>query len=119
MKAFLHLLFVASSVALAPNAFASRPVPVTITGCVSDGTFFSEVTDFGTHRVEARSNRYPIKLYYSSGSSDAPDASTAVPLQRYEGNRLVATGHLLPGDIMFVDHDQIVITGNCATGEPR
>jgi len=89
-------------------AAASRPVHAVITGCVRDGVFVSERTEFGTH---VSPGGYRISLLKEPGSP--------VDLQAFEGRRVSVTGELLPGDAFLVEEESLVDRGPCdgATGD--
>jgi tetratricopeptide (TPR) repeat protein len=102
MRILLALLVIASGVFFAAALSASQPVRVTITGCVKGGELWSEKTDFGTHASEGK---YRIKALARGG---AP-----IELTRYEGNRISAAGHLLPGDRFYADESSLRVLGAC------
>ncbi len=83
-------------------AVASRPVHAVITGCVRDGVFVSERTEFGTH---VSPGGYRIRLLAEQGSP--------VALQPFEGRRVSVTGELLPGDVFLVEEESLVDRGPC------
>jgi hypothetical protein len=89
-------------VALPTLLLASEPVHAIITGCVQEGVFLSESTDFGTH---VSSGGYRITLLFAPGS---PEDLTAL-----EGRRIMVTGELLPGDSFFVEEGTLVDRGPC------
>lgn len=64
----------------APPAQASRPVPRTITGCVTNGVLTS---DDGYRISPMQKNHQPM------------------PLAAYNGKRISAAGELLPGDHFY------------------
>jgi hypothetical protein len=84
---------------------ASEPVEVVITGCVQNGIFMSESTDFGTH-VSPGGHR--IFLLF------APDSP--VDLTELEGRRISVTGELLPGDSFFIEEETLIDRGPCEAG---
>ena len=86
MRLLLHatLAFLLAPVAAAP-AWASGPVPATITGCVLQGALI------GGRQPGARYVIRPMR------------AGQPLDLSRYEGQRLRFTGQLLPGDRYIVE----------------
>ena len=105
VSALLAGLMVAGPV---PAAHASRPVAVEITGCVRDGSFVSEMTDFGTHTSDGS---YVIRLF---GRRDqASGAADPIDLAPHEGMRLRIKGYLSPGDRMTTSPDGIEVIGPC------
>lgn len=74
-------LIVSATVALAATAEASRPVPRTITGCVSAGVFTSD-------------DGYVIRAR-GAGFEE-------YDLSRFEGRRISVQGMLSPGDLFAV-----------------
>lgn len=82
-SSFLHLaaaaVAIAAALAVAP-AQASRPVPRTITGCVTNGVLTSD-------------DGYRIS---PMGKDHKP-----MPLAAYNGKRISAAGELLPGDHFY------------------
>lgn len=93
---------------LACVAFASRPVPVKITGCVKHGVLFSEQTDFGNH---VSAGGYRIRV--TDGRGDV------VNLSRYEGRRIKVAGTLLPGDTFILTPGMIRVLGECRRAQPK
>ena len=98
-------------VAMTTRLLASMPVHAVITGCVQDGVFMSESTDFGTH---VSPGGYVITLRTEAGGP--------VDLTALEGRRIIMTGELLPGDTFFVEEETLLDRGPCdgakAGGEP-
>ncbi|MFQ3573355.1 MAG: tetratricopeptide repeat protein [Thermodesulfovibrionales bacterium] len=86
------------------EAYASMPVEVTMTGCVIDGKFTKEVTDFGTHKVKG-SNTYLIKIIDKDRKP--------IDLRGYNGMRLSIKGFLTPGDYLYTDSQSIKVMGDC------
>ena len=84
------------------GAYASRPVEVIITGCVANGVFRSEETDFGTHKSKGG---YIIRVFAIKRH--------LVDLIKYEGQRIRIRGYLLPGDSFFVRPERITKIGLC------
>lgn len=98
LMTFMGLLGVFCAVPLR----ASEPVSVVITGCVRDGVFVSEFTDFGTH---VSPGKYRITPFISRDG--------LLDLTPFEGRRLSITGELLPGDSFFVEEETLVDRGPC------
>lgn len=82
--------------------FASEPVHAVITGCVKDGIFISESSDFGTH---VGRGGYRMSLLIAPGNR--------LDLTKLEGRRIVVTGDLLPGDSFFVREETLADLGPC------
>ena len=89
-------------VAMPTRLRASMPVHAVITGCVQEGVFMSESTDFGTH---VSPGGYRISLRTEAGAS--------VDLTALEGRRIMVTGNLLPGDTFFVEEEILLDRGPC------
>jgi hypothetical protein len=85
------------------SLWASAPVKVTITGCVTGGVLVSEKTDFGTH---ASGGKYRIKPLTTKGDP--------LGLAAQEGKRISVAGQLLPGDRFYADAASIRVLGPCA-----
>ncbi|MFP1632520.1 hypothetical protein ACLB6G_12345 [Zhengella sp. ZM62] len=103
------VLLIAIMLGLASGALASEPVAVEITGCVHDGRFVSETTDFGTHQS---TGEYVIHLFLSRSSASGTQRVPA-DLRPYEGNRLRVSGFLSPGDSLDLDRNAIKVIGPC------
>lgn len=88
------------------HLFASEPVYAVIVGCVQGGVFMSESTDFGTHVAPGK---YRITLFMEPGSP--------LDLTALEGRRIMASGHLLPGDSFFALEETLVDRGPCESGQ--
>jgi hypothetical protein len=82
---------------------ASMPVDVTITGCVYNGIFFSETTDFGTHISK---EKYKIQAVDS--------ALNRVDLSDFKGKKISIRGKLLPGDRFIIEKENVHVLGVCA-----
>ncbi len=76
------IVAMASGLAGATPAMASKPVPKTIVGCVFNGGFVS-------------SDGYEIRPRYANGQ--------AVDLRPFEGHTVAIAGELLPGDAFIVN----------------
>lgn len=70
-----------AAMALTSPAVASKPVPKSIIGCVTNGTFVS-------------SDGYDIRPIGADGKP--------IDLRPFEGHALTINGDLLPGDILIV-----------------
>jgi hypothetical protein len=88
-------VFATAFVAITP-AVASKPVPRTIVGCVTNGSFVS-------------SDGYEIHPTTANGQ--------AVDLRPFEGRQVTISGDLLPGDAFIVKKPP-ADTGPCRTGKP-
>lgn len=77
-------------------AFASKPVPKTIVGCVFNGTFVS-------------SDGYDIHPRDANGKE--------VDLRPFEGHTVTISGDLLPGDAFIVEKP-LRDTGSCTMMRP-
>lgn len=91
LLAVLSVLIVVGFVAV-DRAVASRPVPRTITGCVTSGSLHS-------------SDGYEIRV-------------RNLNLAPYEGKRIQLRGNLLPGDNFHADTDGLKVLGNCGGRRP-
>lgn len=89
------------------NALASLPVAVKITGCVEKGAFMSEEINFGTHNVKRTGKEVHYKIMPVDNNHDP------VNLSSYEGKRIKASGHLLPGVSFIVSQKNIKVIGEC------
>jgi hypothetical protein len=86
-----------------PNvALASRPVPVTITGCIEAGRLLSDQTDFGSHVQPGRYSIQPLTQEMQPAD-----------LQAWEGHRVSIRGSLLPGDSFIIQRESIKRLGRC------
>ncbi len=90
-------------------AFASEPVNAKITGCVINGEFSSQITDFGTHIAQDGEIGYPITMYDANCKTD----NCLINLDTYEGKKIMVEGSLLPGDLFFVKRGDIRMLGDC------
>ncbi|HNU84791.1 MAG: hypothetical protein QM256_09310 [Pseudomonadota bacterium] len=104
----LVALFVAGmGFLIAGSLGASAPVKVTITGCVTGGVLVTEKTDFGTHISEGE---YRIRPFVPSGEP--------LDLAAHEGERIIMTGHLLPGDRFYAYAKSLRVLGPCTATAP-
>ncbi len=90
-------------------SYASMPVAVTMTGCVMDGRFTTEGTDYGTHKVE---HPYVIKVIDR-------DSNKPIELKDYNGKRISIKGYLHPSDLLFTDKNSIKLIGDCEQGQKK
>ncbi len=103
MRRLVALFAVVLGFLFAGSLWASAPVKVTITGCVTGGVLVTEKTDFGTHASEGRYRIKPLT------PKDAP-----LDLSAHEGKRITVGGHLLPGDRFYAAEASIRVLGPCA-----
>lgn len=90
-------------------SLASMPVDVTMTGCVQEGTFTTEETDYGTHKVKAG---YLIRV--------VDKERRPIDLKGYNGKRIIIKGYITPGDYLFADPSSIRQIGKCSrTGSKK
>jgi hypothetical protein len=87
---------------LVSYSWASLPVKVTIIGCVKDGKFISEQTDFGTHVSEGK---------YTIRPTDSDHR--LIDMGFHEGRRIRVPGYLLPGDRFIIELEDIEDLGSC------
>jgi hypothetical protein len=95
MKRFRTCLFIFAILGLVAvdHSLGSRPVPKTITGCVTDGTLIS-------------SDGYEIRV-------------RELNLASYEGKRIQVRGNLLPGDNFFAEPGSVKVLGECGRKSKR
>jgi hypothetical protein len=103
MKRLVAFFAVGLGFLFAGSLWASAPVKVTITGCVTGGLLVTERTDFGTHASEGKYRIRPL----------APKGEP-LDLAAHEGKRIAVTGHLLPADRFYADAASVRVLGPCA-----
>lgn len=104
-KTGAFMLLMLSMVLSFPHlATASRPVPVTLEGCVIQGVFYA-VEKGGLASGATRVNAIEI---ISRNESDPK-----MDLTPYEGKKIRLQGRLIPGDKMTPDPKSLKVLGPC------